>query len=461
MLAVNGKRPGQGFKIGLILGITIFLKSAYWLYYPVVNYSGLPWLLSVLLLVVLFILLGSVYGLWAWLYLYFDQNANNSPFWLALSWTAVEYLRYRLIPDMGFAYLGYTQVKFPHFLQAAELGGLFLLSFLVVLINGYFARFFFKKKVRYIVPVILLLLAVIIYGNLRLGYYQQPDGQKLAIGLVQTNLTPELKWEISRIETNMDYLLSHSQQLKDAELIVWPESSLTFDLIRNGYYRDLFWQNLAGLPSYLQTGSLAIKEGEEEYRRYNSSFLISPELKIAGRYNKIRLVPFGEYLPIGRLLTSFFGLQLSDQKAGQEAVLFSSPFASWKTLICSEILHPVLMKMEIEQADFVVNQSNETWCRQGNLQEQMWTAAVFRAVENRRTIIKAGNYAYGGIILPSGQELSKVFSREKTVITGQIPLSREKTLYQKWGDWVGYLSLGIMGLLLLLKRLFHHFTSIF
>ena len=130
LLSVNGKKPLQGLSMGVILGITIFLRTAYWLYYPVVNHSGLPWLLSVLVLIILFILLGSVYGFWAWLYLYVDKNANNSPIWLALSWTALEYLRYRLVPSLGFAYLGYTQVRFPQLLQLAEIGGMFLLTFI-------------------------------------------------------------------------------------------------------------------------------------------------------------------------------------------------------------------------------------------------------------------------------------------------------------------------------------------
>ena len=208
-------------------------------------------------------------------------------------------------------------------------------------------------------------------------------------------------------------------------------------------------QQVTGLNAYLQVGSLSIMD--DDYARYNSSFLITPEARIQSRYNKVRLVPFGEYIPLSNLVEKLTGLSIVSPLPGDEFVIFRKGEISWKTVICSEILYPGLVREGVEEARFIVNQSNEAWYRKGNLQEQMWIAARFRAAENRRSILKAGNQAFGGVIAPTGAELMKNHSRDLSTFPARLPLNGEGTLYQKWGDYPGFISAIVLVFSLLTK----------
>ncbi|MFW6287892.1 MAG: apolipoprotein N-acyltransferase [bacterium] len=437
------------FKAGSIFGFTIIFSSSFWLYYPLVEHSGLPWLFAVFLFLLLFILFGFIYGIWACLFVYVKKPGKISPFWLAISWVSIEYLRFRFLSELPFGFIAYTQSNFTSLLQFAEFGGIYIISFIVLLINGYIFKFVINKKFRYIVPVLLILIIILSVGMLRLNYIKGLEQETVNVGVVQSNLTPAEKWDIANIEKNMDYFIDQSREISDYSLVVWPESSLTFDFVRNGFYREKFNKKISNIDFYLQTGSLAV--AGEGVQKYNSSFLIGPDGEVVDRYNKNRLVPFGEYIPFTSLVEKLTGLRYYSELPGEEVRIFQMNNVKWKTLICSEILYPDIAKEKINSAQFLVNQSNEAWYRMGNLQEQMWSAALFRAVENRRSIVKSGNKAYGGVISTGGTDVIKNHSINVTTFTGELAVSNINTLYQKWGNYIGYISL-IIVLILLITR---------
>ncbi len=436
------------FIAGNLLGITIMVLSSSWLYYPLAEHSGLSFLVALFLLILVFVFYGAIYGLWALIYVFVKRSPGVSPVWLAISWIAMEFLRFRSIPAFPFAFAAYTQSSFLSLLQFAEYGGIYLVGLVVILFNGYLYKTIASRKIRFILPAILILIFILGVGWYLTNNYAIDSWLK--VGVVQTNLDPVEKWRVNNIEKNMDYLVEESRQLPEAELIVWPESSLTFDIIRNEFYRNRFLQQLKSLNSYLQIGSLSIMD--DDFARYNSSFLIGPGGVIKNRYNKVRLVPFGEYMPLSNLVEKLTGISMVSQLPGNELVIFQMGEISWKTVICSEILYPGLVGKGVDEAQFIVNQSNEAWYKRGNLQEQMWIAARFRAVENRRAVLKAGNVAYGGVIAPTGEEIMKKHSRELSTFSLELPLNiKGETLYQKWGDYPGYISALILLLSLLLK----------
>lgn len=445
----NAKNKKDVFLKGTILGITIFVNTSLWLYYPLVNFSGMFVIPCLFIVSIAFILLGLIYGIWAWLYVYPLKKMLISPFWLAISWTGIEYLRYRLLEFFPFGFAGYTQVGNLHILQLADIGGVFLLSFVVIILNGYLYKAYLKHRLRYLIPVLLILITIVSYGGIRLNLLEKQTDTQFQVGIVQTNLTPEEKWKFENIEDNYKSLLKKTALLDKVKLVIWPESALTFDLIRNDFYRSKFNNLLTDINIHIQAGSLAIID--DEMKKYNSAFLLSPDGKVITRYNKMKLVPFGEYLPFPELVELITGYTTNSEYQGEELKIFNLDNVNWKTAICSEILNHTLMSKEINRVDFIVNQSNEAWYRRGNLQQQMWTAAIFRAVENRRPVVKASNKAYGGIILATGESLVKLHAEKEPSYQGEIPLMRINTTYQKWGDFIGYLSAGLTILLVLIK----------
>ncbi|QTL98133.1 apolipoprotein N-acyltransferase [Iocasia frigidifontis] len=447
--AISGDKPSQGFKKGVFLGIIIVLMTSYWLYYPLRYYSGLSLMFCLIILLSFYLLLAVFYGLWAWFYLYIKRNRSINPLWLALTWTAFEYIRFRVFRPFPFAFIAYTQASFKQLLQFADLGGVFLISFIVILINAFFYKFFIERKKGNALFIIIIFIIIFSYGGIKLSNYKNQDYNYINLGIVQTNLDPVEKWKTANIESNINYLVEESRKINDINLIIWPESSLTFDFIRNEYYRERFVGSLKGISFPLLTGSLSIID--DDFKKYNSVFLLAADGKIMGRYNKIKLLPFGEYIPFKKLVEKITGYTNSPNYPGGDINILNLPSFSWRTVICSEILYPDFVMKGIKEADLIINQSNEAWFQSSNLSRQMWTTAVFRAVENRRAVVRSGNKSFGGVISPAGINIKKVYSGDMSTVKAAVPLNRETTFYQLYGDFIGYISTLILLILFLLK----------
>ena len=439
----------DSFYKGWFLGLIIVSGTGYWLFYPMKLFTSLPIVLIIPALILLFSGIALFYGLWGLII----SKIGIGPFRIAFSWTALEFLRYKIISAFPLGYIGYSQMDFKVILQWAELGGVFIISFFILLINGYLYYLLKHKKIRYLVAVVIIMLILVSFGGFKLNYYnnylQNETTDRQEIGLTQTTVPQIIKWNNSEINNNIEKIFKDNKIMKknDIKLVITPETGLTFDITRNEYYRDKILKKIKEGKSYYQVGSQSIikKPGEV----YNSSFLFSPEGKIIDRYNKNRLVVFGEVIPFNSLVNQLAGMGLSSINKGTKRSKFSTSFASWNNMICSELLYPLPDK-EIKEIDFIVNQSNEAWFKSG-LPRLMWAAAVFRAVENRRSVVKTGNLSYSGVILPSGKTLVKKPVNNNQPIISSIPFSDKETFFNSRYHLTGHLTVFFLFLLLMLS----------
>ncbi|MFW6300920.1 MAG: apolipoprotein N-acyltransferase [Bacillota bacterium] len=432
---------------GWILGSTIAIGASYWLYHPINDFSGLPFPLVIIFLMLLFALAGFNMGLWSIAYKLIERGSKKkaSVILLAASWVAFEYLINFVFPYYSFGNLGLTQTGFDQFLQLSEYGGVFLLSFIVVVINGLIYKLLTARRLRYLLLIVIIFAASnYLSGQAlnRLNAEEYQTGEMVKIGVIATDIPQEEKWQGQNIERFTELIAEEANQLYEngAELVVMPESAITFDYPRNGYYQDIF-QDLTELDGYMLLGSQAIKD--EPTESYNSMFMLNTEYEILGRYDKIELIP-GEYIPLAGVAEFFTGQSWGSITEGQEVEYFDFEFAeesqaSFRVLICSEILHRSSDYAELSEHQFIVNPSNEGWFGNGNLQSQMWQSARLRAVETRMPVVKAGNRAVNGYILPDGRYQEIV---ESSVIELELPApEREPTVYQEYGDLIVYLSI--------------------
>ncbi len=455
LYALKDQELKKGFWQGSILGFTIMAGTIYWLYYPLINFSGLPFIVVIFILLILFFLVGIFYGLWSVVFLLTNGRGKLHPIILAVSWVGFEYLRYLILSPIPFAFMGYTQEGFNYILQIADLGGVFLVSFVVILLNAYLFKIVKNRRLRYLIPVLFLLVLTLFYGNYRINQYQDlaAKANTLKIGIVNTSIPQQEKWLPSRIDENIDNIIEGTTGFKDVKLIITPETSMTFDLVRNEYYRNILMEKLKELNSDILVGSQS-RLGEEE-GKYNSSFLLNPEGKVLVRYNKNKLVLFGEKIPLPEIVRKLTGLEIGSLNNGQELSIFKTDYASWNTLICSEILYPLLIKDNITAIDFIINQSNEAWFGNSTIHQQIWTASIYRAIEYRRAVVRSGNYTYSGLIMPSG--LYQGYKKDGEDFSIKVPFSRGTTLYLKLGNAVGYSSLIFTAIILVIKIITAYF----
>ncbi|TDO91281.1 apolipoprotein N-acyltransferase [Halanaerobium saccharolyticum] len=395
------------FLNGWNLGFWILIFSANFLYHSIKLYTSAPMLIIILILVLLFSLLSLSYGLFFLFYFYlqsrlFSQNQFR-PFLFAFCWALFEFSRHYLLHFFPIASPAYTQAEFVSFIQLAELGGIWLLTFVLILVNGLLFQLFFQKKFKNIFIIALIFIIIFSFAYSRQQTNFAAEGAKeIEIGIITTEIDQKRKWSSAQLDQNIALVLKAASELNQTQLIIAPETNLTFDFHSNQYYRRQFLNKAADkFETPIQIGSLAA--GDSARGRYNSSFLVSESGEIAARYDKNLLLYFGETYPYQKILNKYTPYNFSSLKAGEDSKVFKNKNLSWKTVICSEILYPEYVQTESD-IDFIVNQTNEAWFNESRLLKNiMWQAAVLRAVENRVPVIKTGNQAHSGIIYPSGE----------------------------------------------------------
>jgi len=411
-----------------VLGFIILTGVGYPLYFPIKSFSNFPSIVVIFILIILFLILSLIYGLWGKLLSIIINKNEFNPYVFSISWLGLEIIRHVIMNFFPLGYLGYTQANFNHFIQISDLGGVFLVSFIIALLNSLIFKFIISKRKKYIIISILIVGLVLSYGFYKINRYEDIE-KSLDIGIVHTHINQNDKWNRDNVNKYIDLFTAQDKEFEDVELVITPESALTFDMNREVYYRDKVLNRVEASNKYFQIGFLATKDNESNY--YNSTYLINSRGEIKNRYNKNKLLLFGEYVIFSGLIEKLTGYRLNTLNPGKNIIDFQTPFAKWKTVICSEILYPEYVSKHLNSLDFIVNKSNEAWFEDNTtLKNQMYASLVFRAIENRRSIIKAGNMTYSGIVYPSGQR-EKYDKKINEKLKVSIKKHKEITLFNK------------------------------
>ena len=426
LFSIHNESYENLFSKGWLLGFIIVSGVGYPLYFPIKSFSNFNFFILLIILVILFSLLSLIYGIWGKILELILNKKSFNPLYFSISWLSLEIIRHIILNFFPLGYLGYTQANFNPIIQIADIGGVFLLSFIIVLINALIFKFLIAKKRRYIIISLLIVGLVLSYGFYRIDEYENIQAN-INIGIIHTYINQSEKWNRSNKEKYIDLFISKDKQFENVNLIITPESALTFDINRETYYRNQILEKIEENNKYYQVGFLATKNDSENY--FNSTYLINQEGEITNRYNKNKLLLFGEYVVFSDLIKKVTGYSLNTLNPGKEIVNFQTPFAKWKTVICSEILYPEFVSKNLNQLDFIVNQSNEAWFEDNStLKNQMLASLVLRAVENRRSIIKAGNMTYSGIVYPSGKKEIFANKTDKNLII-DVKINKENTIF--------------------------------
>jgi apolipoprotein N-acyltransferase len=180
-------------------------------------------------------------------------------------------------------------------------------------------------------------------------------------------------------------------------------------------------------------------------RLYNTAFFLT-ERGIAGRYDKIHLVPFGEYVPLSSVIGFVRGWAefIADLEPGARAMVFPGPPAPLGVVICYEGIFPELMREFVRGgARLMVNMTNDAWFGRTDGPWQHLAMYPFRAVEHRTAVVRAANTGVSAVIAPSGQIIRRLTLFRRGAVSEPVPLRSRLTLYTRFGEWLAYLSLAV------------------
>lgn len=447
MFAIDGKRKRAAFGWSFLTGFIFYLGAIYWFMY-------VTWVGAVLLMAYL----ALYFGAFGWVYRYSCGLSLGRKIIVCSSfWVVFEYTREHFLSGFGWVALCHSQYQNLALIQVVDITGIYGISFLIVAVNVLVKEnvsFILgssrqERKTLFTMNMIVLgvLLAAYGYGFWRIA--SAPALPSLKVAVVQGNIAQEDKWVIgNRTATIKKYLRLTQEAMKDSpDLVIWPETAFPgfieemphlMDEIR-AFARD------SGVPIVL---GVVTEEGD---RFYNSAQLISAQGQFTDRYDKVHLVPFGEFLPLRKQLTFLADLvPIDDFSSGREAKVLRLPVggkeARFSVAVCFEdTLAYIARRFVRGGAEFLVNITNDAWFLDSKEPFMHLQAAVFRTIETRRSLVRSANTGVSCHIDPYGRILGYVRNSQgkKTYVDGSatfnVALNTTETVYTKFGDVFTYL----------------------
>ena len=456
LLLVMEKRP---FASGFVTGATFFAVVLYWLNIVMTSFGGLDPFSSVVAYLLLITYLALFFGSATWL-AWRSHQRLGLPVLLSLPviWVALEFLRGWLLTGFPWALIGYSQQNFSLAIQSADVTGVYGVGLMLITVNALIAQLVAQPKQLFTrwatAGVALLLISHFGYGAWRSGQLSDERPEKLAVALIQGNVEQSQKWDPALRQVTIDRYLSLSKQAlaEHPDLLIWPEAATPFYLQDPSplaaQVHDLPKHSgvplLVGTPAY-QT----LSNGEYQY--LNSAFLIGSDGLRQGRSDKVHLVPFGEYVPLGRLL-SFVDKLVVGVGDFVPGTIVPLPLGEHHVgvLVCYEVIFPYLARQHVHQgADLLVNITNDAWFGRSSAPYQHLAMARFRAIENRIWLARSANTGISALIAPSGEVVLSGPIFETLQLSGKVGLGAVPTFYTRFGDLFALACLLLTALLVI------------
>lgn len=474
-------RPLRSAAGGFIFGLVYHLALLYWILIVLGRYGGLPLWITLPALVLLAAYMACYSAVFCGLLSllagrsWHRERSVAALVWMApLLWVGLDYLRSVLFTGFPWMDLGYGLFGQSQLIQAADIGGHHLITFTLVLVNGLAVaimdrqrqavRWNLRLERRLLLLAMVFLIVVVGYSLVRHRIVASMMGRALQarVAVVQGNIDQAIKWSPTTKAQTVDTYLRLSRQALtggETELVIWPETALPFypqrdDLINrvvefattsNGWL-------LTGAPMY----SVEHQTGDKDLVRYwNGALLIGPGGRVGGQYAKQHLVPFGEYVPLRQYLPFLQPLvvNIDDFSAGTATGPLPLGPMQLGMLICYESIFPEIASASVIQgANLLVNITNDAWYGRSSAPYQSMAMAVFRAVENKRTLVRAANTGISGFIDPLGRitEQTEIFTEAARV--SQVPLFDLQTVFNRNGSRFGLACAALIPLLLAFRR---------
>ncbi len=468
---LRDKTPGTAFRLGYWLGLVWGALSLFW-----IAASTLPGALVA-------ILVNSLhYAVVWWLFTILRRkNKHLALLSLPFIWVGFEYIR--LFSDIRFNWLtlAYTQTYNLPFIQIAHITGYLGVSFILLVIAVLLYYLLIMPGKRKWIPAALILLIVtlnISYGVSQINELNNKEYTLARAALVQPNVDPFQKWDPDFQKQAFAMLMKASEDIsaRKPEIIVWPETATPFYLrARPVELRTIqHFVDSTGINLLTGTPDFRYLPRDDDYLTYNAAFFFGVHADSFQTYYKMALVPAAESMPFKNVFPFLRKVNVGggDFFSGKRFSIFRFPVTdktgrfrgvdyqvttpatgkidtvALSAIICYESVFPNIVRKFIEKgANMLTIITNDGWFGMTSGPYQHFRYAIFRAVENRVSIIRCANTGISGFIDPAGHVLAKAALNTRQDLEHYLPLRNQTTFYTRHGEWPGKISL-IVSLLL-------------
>lgn len=470
LIALEQQNAATAFRLGFATGCVAYAGLLYWVMIVMTTYGKLPWLVSIPLWLLLSAWLAGFYGITTMLAVWAKQRGCKWVLFFPLAWVAADYLRSFLLTGFPWTMLGHSQYRLLPLIQVADLAGVYGITALIVLANVVFYRILRAlagANIAYPAKSAVLLVGCLAltfwYGFHRLNG-PQPTGAPFKVALIQGNIDQSVKWSPAFQQTTLDIYTELSRQAvakAKVDLVVWPESAAPFFFQDDGPPSRQIRELARELNSFLLFGSPAAELRDGRVAYLNSAFLLDRSGATLGRSDKMHLVPFGEYVPLARLLPFVHKLVhgIGDFVPGTAFKPLPADGIPLGVLVCYEAIFPELARNHVASGSRVlVNITNDAWFGRSSAPWQHLSMAAFRAVETRTPLIRAANTGITALVDQNGHIKGMTSLFKEAVLIGELQPGSASAPYLRIGDLFAQTCLGLT-LLILLVRWWYNYLS--
>lgn len=448
LVALPGTSGRRAFRLGYLTGAVSGFGLLYWTALVVRQYGGLALPVSVMIMTLLCLAVALFPSLFAWLLASWVARLGTVALLLApFAWVATEILRAHTLMRFSWCLLGYSQAEIPALIQISAFTAVYGVSFVLAFVSSALAYALIETRPsrRAAAAASGLCLAGLVwaYGHAILAQ-PLPLGQPLKVGLVQASIRQDEKWDTRRLLENFDrhVELTRRATALGARLVVWPESAVPWQYDDAPAVADALRMLARETGAHIVFGN-DDREPQPNGRErvFVGAKMIDPEGRVALRYHKVRLVPFGEYVPAQPLLTlggrvaAKLVRQVSDFTPGTEAAVGEARGRRLGVFICYEAIFPdFVRRFSAGGAQLLLNITNDAWYGTTSAPHQHFAMALFRAVENGRYLARAANTGISAVVDPRGRVLERTALFERAVLVRDVPEVAIPTFYARHGD---------------------------
>lgn len=447
LLVVRSPQPGRAFFLGWLFGAVFFYGSCHWLTYSMIHFGEIsPWFAFVLILPGA-LLLGIFPALFTAMLARAISKWGVAALLIApLLWSSLEWARLQTTGQLWNA-AGYSQAYHPALIQTASWGGVYAVGFLIVSANTAIAFALWKHNLKALVitgAAISFIAVVILVGNK--GAPSRPSGVDEEAGPVVVAIQPNVPMDLIKSNEDIRKLtIRHFEMSESAlrgvaqdgkpRLVIWPESPMTFTFGGDHQLRVL-------LANFAKANNTSVLLNSQEVAPndgiYNSALLINQEGSLVAQYDKIRLLPFGEYVPLPEWVPGAGLIRgiVGDFTPGKNYRLMAVGDVRAGVFICIEAAYPsIARRFTVEGADVLINISNDGYLGPTAVMRQHLANAVFRAVENGRPLLRVTNTGISAFITSRGEVKDATQGFRPEVRTWRIARAKNTpTFYAAHGD---------------------------
>jgi apolipoprotein N-acyltransferase len=458
----NLLRPLQAATLGYACGILWYLGNCYWIYQTMYLYGGLPKPVALGILLLFALYLGLYHALFATALNLIQRSRYGMRAALLLTpalWVAVELARARIT---GFPWdlLGYSQVDNLLLTRLAPIAGVMGLSFVIAAINAALASYFFLRgRKRVWIPGAAALIAILLQLGSGIGRHNSPEDADQSAVMLQENIEVGAPGKAVRPLSSSEEIRTFAQlslhptklsniQAGPPAILVWPEAPSHF-FTSDPYFLASLGEVARALKAPAIVGALGIEpttQNDKGYYEYDSAALFDAAGSFHGHYDKIHLVPWGEYVPFKQFFS--FAQKLTegvgDMDRGTERSVFTTGGHAYGAFICYEsIFGDEVRHFALSGAQVLVNISDDGWYGDTGAPWQHLNMTRMRAIENRRWLLLDTNTGITTAIDPQGRTLLEAPRHTRGAYVFPFAFTSGLTLYTRFGDWFAWLCAGV------------------